>query len=237
MKAIINSEDNNYYASKVFAIKNDYLNDVYKGGFSYKYLVLNKDYTNLVFVNEYDMKPHIYTNVLIFDNDMSDMTINDEGVGKVDFISDSEIDSIIQNNTCSQEVLDKCKQYVVAYNGEYIDIKDENDIDNLMRLSQGFHDALINKIGRNENNELIILFDGIWGCKVEMIFSEDVEFQNLSNMDGGDPTWYGSTMLIDEDKFFFVDQENYSIDKDLYEDATWFKAKNIKYKIIPFYGN
>ena len=111
-------------------------------------------------------------------------------------------------------------------------IRNDKDIKNLMMVSGGFHDACIDCL-EEKDGALYVLFDGIWGGQIEMWFSGDVEYDISSrNPKEYDPYWYDSTMLIENGFIYFVDAEDMKVEE-IGEGYCWFKARNVKYHVIP----
>ena len=96
--------------------------------------------------------------------------------------------------------MEKCIQLDSAYNYvEYPEITNQNDIDNLMRAAGGFHDAKIKNMKTNDDGVLYILFDGAWGCEIEMWLENDVSYSTESrNPDYKDPYRSESSMVIED---------------------------------------
>ena len=233
MKALINHGDGTYHASKVFAIINDKIEDKWKAGYYYRYLVFDENNNKLYFQDEYAHNTkYIKKLLLIYDYDSSDMKLDEKGLGKVNFISKDELDKIINSGEYTNELLDKCKKYITKYDGEYIDIKNKNDIENLMCVSGDFHDGYIKEINRNNEGELVVLFDGLWGCNIEMIFSKDVEYNNGRSIEEGDVWWFSCAMIFKDNKIYFADDECYTAEDDIKNYSTWFIAEKVKYRII-----
>ena len=68
---------------------------------------------------------------------------------------------------------------------------------------------------------------GIWWL------SEDLEYDTSSrNPDYYDPYWYGSTIIIKNGFVYFIDEDNISVDE-ITEGYCYFKARHMKYRIIP----
>lgn len=233
MKALIRLRNGKYYASKVFAILNNKIEDKWEAGYSFQYVVFDEKNENLIVQNEYEQNTkHINTLLLIYDTDTSDMELDKNGLGKVSFISDEELNNIIDNNI-RPNVINDCKKHIISYEGEYLEIKTARDIENLMCAAGGFHDGYISKIEKKPSGELVVLFDGLWGCSIEMNFASDVEYQNERSIEEGNAWWFGSTMVIDKGIIYFVDEDSYEIGNLLDDYLTWFKSKTIKYRIIP----
>ena len=83
------------------------------------------------------------------------------------------------------------------------------------------------------DGSLYVKFDGTWGCKVEVWFWGEVE-DDISSRDPDecDPYWYGSTVIIWDDFVYFVDEEDMTVDQ-ISDGYCWFKARHMKYRIIP----
>ena len=233
MKALIRLKNGDYYASKVFAIKNDKSENDIKYGWSYQYLVLDKKNENLIYQYEYDQDAkYIIRMILVFDTDESDMKFNDKYIGKVNFITNNDL-KLINEGRIPKRILSEAKKYTIEYKGEYISIETQRDIDNLISISGNFHDAYIDEIKRNDNNELVVFFDGCWGCSIEMIFSSDVEYKNERAKEDIDPYWFGCSIFFKDNKTIFVDGD-YTAGEKLDDFLVFFKANKIKYKIIPY---
>lgn len=58
-----------------------------------------------------------------------------------------------------------------------------------------------------------MLFDGVWGCKIEMFFDGDVSYNTDSrDPDLYDPYWYGSTMIRQDGYIYFVDDDDMKVE-------------------------
>ena len=129
--------------------------------------------------------------------------------------------------------LAKCRDLDSKYHyKEYNDVLDDSDIERLMNVSGWFHDAVIKEL-EEDNNVLRVLFDGVWGCKIEMFFEGDVSYNTESrNPDLYDPYWGGSTMIRQDEYIYFVDDDDMKVE-DIKEGYCWFKAQNVRYRVIP----
>lgn len=71
------------------------------------------------------------------------------------------------------------------------------------------------------------------GAKIEMWFSGDLEFDTKSRDPRYEsPYWFGSTMVLKNGFIYFIDDEDREIE-DIGEGFCWFKARYVKYHIIP----
>ena len=156
------------------------------------------------------------------------MQIDQNDCGKVNFLSDDEINNIL-NGKISDATLSKCMKYVDNSEIDYIEIKNDNDIENFMIVSGNLHDGYIKEISKI-NNKLHVLFDGIWGCKIEMIFEGNIQYQNSRDEDN--LWWFGSSMFFYNNEIVLVDDDCYKNGDDFKQCLVWFKAKKVKYKVI-----
>lgn len=241
MHAIIRLGNGKYYTSAVFGYYDNitatddyerYLESIY----SKYYIVLNKEKTTLMKQYVFDRKNrHLSPNILIIDDNHDDnWHLNEAGFGGVDFLPKNDVLKMIENKNISDEVLSKCLYIdsVFQYD-KYIDIKNENDIENLMAVSGCFHDARIAKLEESENDSLYVLFDGVWGCSIEIWFEGDVSYNtNSRNPEVCDPYWYGSSVIFQNGYVYFCDEEDMSVDE-ISNEYCWFKARKMKYHVIP----
>ena len=71
------------------------------------------------------------------------------------------------------------------------------------------------------------------GCKIEVWLWGELEYStNSRNPDEFDSYWFGSTIVIKDDFIYFIDDENVK-PEDINDRYCWFKAKHMKYHIIP----
>ena len=61
----------------------------------------------------------------------------------------------------------------------------------------------------------------------------DVEYDISSrNPEKCSPYWYGSTVILQDEFVYFVDEEDMIVDQ-ISDGYCWFKARYMKYRIIP----
>lgn len=238
MHAIVRYGQGQYYISTVFGYYckvtatddyQRYLEEIY----NCCYLVLDIEKNKLVKQYIFDRNnEYLEPSVLIIESDNSDWIVDDEGHGCVDFLSGIQQEDI--ENNLQEDILNRCIQMDSEYQyNEYPEIFCHKDIDNLMDVSGGFHDAYIEKIKLQDDGSLYVLFAGTWGCKIEMWFSDEVCY-SIDSRDPNeyDPCWFGSTMVIEDGFLYFVDEEDMKV-ADITDGYCWFKAKKLKYHVIP----
>ena len=231
MYAIIREGDSKFYTSMVFGYYKSSDDFDYKNRF---WIVLNKAKTDLIkqSVLQQNTK-YLIPMVLITDADTNGWNKIGENQESVDFLPTEDLLSMIDGGTVPNELTRKCIELDSAYKFESIrTIGTLNDIRDLDWVSGGFHDACIADIKQNDDS-LYILFDGTWGCKIEVWFEGDISYDTSSrNPEKWDPYWMGSTVTIDNGFVYLIDDEDVSIN-DINSSYCWFKARTMKYRVIP----
>lgn len=231
MYAIVREGDGKFYTSMVFGYYKSSDDTDYKNRF---WVVLNKEKTTLIkqSVLQQNTK-YLIPMVLITDADDSDWNKISDNEESVDFLPTAELLSLIDSNSVPSELTRKCIELDSAYQFESIrTINSANDIRDLEWVSGGFHDAFISE-KREGVDSLYILFDGTWGCKIEVWFEGEVSYDASSrDPKTEDPYWYGSTVMIEDGFVYLIDDEDVSISA-LNSSYCWFKAKTMKYRVIP----
>ena len=101
-----------------------------------------------------------------------------------------------------------------------------------MCITGAFHDARIAELEKRPNGSLYVLFDGVWGCSVELMFSGDVSYCVESrNPEKWDPYWLESSILLQNGYVYFADTVIDLTEPN--DDCCWFKAKTMEFNIIP----
>lgn len=238
MYAIIRTGNKHYYTSMVFGYycvvesEDDYQQYLEKIHNKY-YLVLNEQKSQLVkaYVYPWENSPYLDPKVLITNVDHSDWTLDDNSQGCISFLAG--IDFNQPEFSLDTEQLKRCIELDTQQSyQEYITIKNDADIENLMCVSGYFHDAYIKECHETTDG-IYVLFDGIWGCKIEIWFTGNASCATQSRTDeDSDPFWFGATILKHEGFFYLVDDEDMKIET-LTNDYCWFKSQSLKYHIIP----
>lgn len=240
MHAIVRQGDGKYYISPVFGFYKDikstddyerYLECIH----SPYYVVWNEERTCLI--KWYAMQPntkYLIPQILIIDCSQDNWVKNDEGVGGVDFLPRQLADEIINKQIIPNDIMEKCRNLDAGYVFvEDPEVKNKHDAENLEWVSGGFHDAYIESCEMKDDGTLYVKFDGTWGCKIELWLWGDVEYCIESrNPEIFDPYWFGSTIILEDGFIYLVDDEGMSVDK-ITDGYCWFKARHMKYHIIP----
>ena len=240
MKAIIRQGEGKYYVSTVFGYyqdvksEDDYQRYLERIHSSY-YVVWDEAHEKLV--KCFAMQPktkYMIPMVLVIDSDQHGWLVDDEGIGGLEFLPRDFADRLIAQGKLQDDILARCLEADGDYVYEpYKEIKSEKDIKDLQWASGYFHDVRIAEEKLQDDGVLYLLFDGVWGCSIEVWLWDDLEYNTSSrNPEEYDPYWYGSTIILQDGFVFFVDDDNMTVDK-ITEDYCYFKARHMKYHIIP----
>lgn len=240
MHAIIRQGEGRYYVSTVFGYyhnvrsTDDYQRYLERIHTPY-YVVWDEKHEKLVkcFAMQPDTE-YLIPLVLIVDSDRTGWTVDDEGFGGLEFLPRELSDSLIAQGKLPEDIFRKC----LAADGDYVyepyrEVQTEKDIEDLQWASGFFHDARITEEKLGDDGKLYLLFEGAWGCSIEVWFWDGLEY-DTSSLDPkeNDPYWYGSTVLLQDGFVYFADEEDMTVDK-ITEGCCYFKARHMKYHIIP----
>ncbi len=228
--AIIREGNGAFYTSMVFGYYKTSQDNDYKNRF---WIVLNKEKTALIKQPVLQPKTkYLIPMVLVTDADESNWNKISEIEESVDFLPTKELPSLIDKNSLPIELTQKCIDMDSTYNFQVIrTITTPEDIRDFRSVSGGLHDAYIKEM-REDEEQLYLLFDGTWGCKIEVWFEGEVEYDTSSrNSDLYDPYWFGSTVTR-HDGFVYLIDDQISVEE-INSNYCWFKAKTMRYKVIP----
>lgn len=241
MHALICQGEGKFYVSYVFGYYKDikakddyqrYIESIYNP----YYVVWDESKSKLIkWLVMVPNTKYIFPQIIIVDANQDNWVMNDEYEGCVDFLSKEIIDSIIEKDNQSGDVIEKCK---IADDGyiynEYQEVKTYDDVVNLNWASGGFHDAHICKEEIQDDGTLYLRFDGTWGCEIEMWLWEDLEYNTASRThEDNDSYWFCSTLILQDGFVYFADYEDLTVDEIMNGDYCYFKARNMRYRIIP----
>ena len=240
MLAIIRKGNGEYYTSLVFgyysSVSSDddeyqrYLDSIYNRF----YIVLDESKTKLIKQVVYDKNnKYLIPLVLVVDHSTDDWIIDKNENGCVNYLDHSTLLASVEENNISDEVISRCisEDSKVKYQ-EYHTVETQKDLEDLDWASGNFHDAYIKEF-REENDSLYILFDGTWGCQIELWFEGNVSYSTESrDPEKYDPYWSDSTLIMNSGYFILVDGEDTTEDQ-IGEGYCWFKGNKLKYHIIP----
>lgn len=238
MHAIIRLGDGKYYLSQVFGyycpITATEKMEVYRQRiYSQYYLVLDSQKQRLQRQYVFDAaKVYLIPSLIIVDTDQSDWKMMDDEQGCVSFLADLPADEVERD--LPAPLLQRCIEADRAYQFEpYPRIRTQRDIDNLLWATGSFHDAFIKTHQIQPDGSLYVLLEGVWGCSVELWFSGDVSYCTKSyESELYDPYWCGASVFWRDGWLYLVDDLP-SQDAEIDDSYCWFRAKQIKYHIIP----
>lgn len=233
MYAIINNGNGNYYSSAVFGFYDDHPSQF--GSYRAYYYVLDEKKETLVKKDEFDQSrmPNLHLMVLITNRDTSGWRMIDEYHGGPEWLSKEAAMHCVNYGTPA-DVLSRCLDYDSKnpYN-EYQTIESEKDIENLMGVSEFFHDAYIKEISPVDDG-IKVLFDGLWGCNIEVTFTGDVSYcTDRRDPEWGDPSWYEATVLLHDGYIYMVDEGDDITVEEINDGLCWFRGRHMMYHVIP----
>ena len=233
MHAIICQGNGKYYVSAVFGHYRD-TRSFRKFNDSY-WIVWDEDKKRLIRWSAY--VPHtryLIKQILIIDANRDDWHMDEDGVGCVDFLSREMLDSFLDDKHQPEDILDRCREADAGFTyTEIREIRTEKDIEDLGWATGGFHDARIIKEELHDDGTLYLRFDGTWGCEIEVWFNGDLEYDTSSrDPEYYDPYWFGATILL-QDGFVYLIDDGDMTPEDITEGYCYFKARSMRYRIIP----
>lgn len=238
MHVLVCQGNGKYYVSAAYG----YFRDVTAMEFSERsrqmfqnpfFVVWDEDKKRLIRLKRYQQNtPYIVPQALIIDNDRHHWVKDEEDVGCVGFLSRELLDSFLDDEKQPDEILAKCR----ALDSDYVynetpEIQSQSDIDNLMQASGFFHDAFLEEKKLRADGTLHLLYDGVWGCKIELWFWGDLEYC-LAVREESDYPFLDRCSIILKDEFVYFIDEDRSIE-DISRGVDFIKARHMKYKIIP----
>ena len=241
MYAIVRQGNGKYYTSTVFGHFRDikstadyqrYLESIY----SPYYIVWNEEKTHLVKV--FAMQPntkYLIPQILIVDADTDNWDLDKEtGMGCVRFLTRDIADRLSESHEMPPAILDQCLFLEHAFSYDPCpEVKTEKDIENLDWVSGGFHDARIQSCVMQSDGVLHVHFDGTWGCEIDVWFWGDVSYCIESrNPELWDPYWSSSSVFFENGYIYLVDEVDTTAEQ-INDNYCWFKARHMKYRVIP----
>ena len=111
-------------------------------------------------------------------------------------------------------------------------VKNEQDVNNLMELSWGFHDGVIEKVGYDRETACLdVVFSGCWGSKVTLRFQQNPSM-HFSLSDMYNDYIMDSNVFFENGFVYWVDDESIKTEADLanVKDANYFKGQALYWK-------
>lgn len=172
--------------------------------------------------------------ILIVEADRSNWKLNEKGEGCVDFLNKDLLKSFLDQQFQPQDILERCRFIDAGYVYKSIhELKNQQDINNLDWAIGNFHDAYIEEKKLQDDEKLYLKFAGIWGCKLEVWFWGDLEYDTSSrNSEFADPYWFGATIILQDGFVYLIDDEDMTVEE-ITADYCYFKAHHMKCRIIP----
>lgn len=232
MYAIVREEDGKHYTSTVFGYYN-----FPESKWDYEhmyYVVLNREKTALVIQKKWRMGNYgIASTVLPANSNQDDWILDDENAQSMAFLPTDKLYNMVETNTVPADILQKCIDIDRAYTyNPYPEIHTAKDVEDFEWASGGLHDAYITEI-KQADDSVYVLFKGTWGCDIEVWFSGDVSYDvSAREHEKYNEEWVESTVII-KDGFVYLIDEYPATAENAREGRCWFKARQMKYHIIP----
>lgn len=231
MYAYVRTPDERFYRSMVFGYGR--FEDTSKN----YWIVLNEKKTKLVKIST-ENSDYYYLNllVIIVDCDRSGWTPElTNGIDCVSYFPFDRISKMIDDDTVPDELLERCIAEDRAYQFcEYPEIRTQRDIDNLYWASGWFHDGYIAEEKMQDDGTLYLRFEGTWGCQVELWLWGDLRYDtSFRHLDADNAYWFKATILLHNGLVYFSDDMDLTAEQIDEEIGCWFKARHMKYHIIP----
>lgn len=233
MHKIIRKGNGEFYVSVVFAEYSGYSAGMPEMD---GYIVFNEEKTKLVFQPMWDLSNPPYRDLLVLDykNYREDWSYIDL-YNEVDLFDEDEfqdeLEYILDNGFKSEKFYKRCLELdaEVEYK-EWNEIKTEQDIKDLLKLAVGFQDSTVDEVEELEDGSLLVSISSLWEFNMEIIFSNDVSYNKNALGDYND---MGDTELLYEDGYYCLVNDFYSNMSEIEDYNIWFKAKEMKFKVIP----
>lgn len=243
MHAIIRQGNGKFYVSTVFGYYTDIRSqDKHQSAleriYNTYYVIWNEDRSALI--RQYDMEKdtqYLNPTVLICDIDQDGWILDENGFGGVGFLPRETADAVCDSGVLSDELRRKCLASDDGYAfWPYPKVISEKDISDLLCVSGHLHDASITSLNFTNDGKLHVLFDSVWGFKIEFWFWGDVEY-DLSAKDPqidefNDTIWYDASVLA-EDGFLYLVDDDVGSPKEISGEVCYFKARHMMYHVIP----
>ena len=234
---IVTAEKREYF-STVFAI--------YANGWETAVIVFDDENYEFAFVKMYGHgRRAIPRRVFILDCDDKDFekdkTIRINALQTIKNVSgydwlvnDTElISAILKKQPVDSSVKERAKEFNrrITQN-EWTWVKNEQDVENLMAVSWGFHDGTIDRILFDAQTESVtVIFSGCWAAKMTLIFQGEPMIHTPFGADYG-YCIMDSTVFFEDGFVYWVDDDSIKSEKTLKEcsDVNYFRARSLKWK-------
>lgn len=234
MHAMIMQGGGRYYISPVFGHYSDIVASKRVGGFKSYWIVWDAERSRLIRQVKY-LGASLVPTMLIVDSAHDDWVLNEDGEGCVGFLSKELLDSFLDLEVQPEEILAQCRAMDAGYVYQDIqEIRSEQDIENLMWASGCFHDGRIDQETLQADGTLYIRFTGTWGCDIELWFRGDLQYDTSSkDPEFWDPYWSDATMILQDGFVYLADEENLTVEEIEAGHYCAFKARQVRYRVIP----
>ena len=165
-------------------------------------VVLNESKDKLINVDVYqNLNKNIEVHVLAVESNLKNWLPKNKYYGSIDFLAKYDPEELSEK--ISSEDLKKCiKLANKSHYQEVHNIKNDQDVINLMEACYGFHDAHIDEIV-TKGDKTKVLFGKSWGSQIEITFEDYVSYR-IDPYDTLATDWWSDGSLFFKDKFWFL---------------------------------
>ena len=218
-----------FYDSIVFAIFNK--------GWKSEVIAFNRDYSALQKIRMYTTRTHLHRKVFIYNTEKDKDWLEHEKYEGYNWILE-KVTKKFCKVSINGALLDKCKELQARVkNFDWLEIKNNEDVDGLMSASFGFHDSYVKDMCEKSGKQYI-LFDTTWGCDILFELDGNIEtnlMKDYGHIAIGDsfPTIFDSAMFLENDLVYWVDAESTQSCADLDKSLDhYFYASRVKWQLI-----
>lgn len=242
MYAIVRQKDGSHYTSVVFGYfwyvttQDDYERYLASNQ-RYFYIVLNREKTGLIAQLEFEPENEYPDPLIIVTDHSQDDWITDDngyGCGCVNFFDPKSLLRDVREGKVSSADTKKCivkdREYVYS---EYVCVDSQLGLDDLYRAAGEFSDSYLKEVKKLSEGEVYVLFEGFWGCSVEMWFKGEADYKINPKIIGMRTAYWDESTLDFFDGIYYLSDYPSASPNEHYENETWFKGKELKYRIIP----
>ena len=250
MHVIVRQGDGKYYVSAVFGIyrgtnpDNNEEDDFFDTDKSAYYIILNEEKTALIrrYYSDYSINFGVKT-LLEIEGSQEGWILDKRELGGVDFLPKALALKITDEGVTPSDILERCLEIDRSFCYEELrEIRSEADVNSLASATDSLYEAKLKAFVALKDDSYYALFDGCWGCDIEMWFEGNVNFNLKSGISQPNSKWWGVKLGIHNGMIFASDgfgDENDIFDEDpLMDDYRkssyrWIMAERVRYRIIP----
>lgn len=122
-------------------------------------------------------------------------------------------------------------EYIKRAYHKTTDVKNEQDIKELLQVAGDFHDAYIDSLSFTDDT-VHAVFGVFYDIKLEVWFQGDAAFSSGRRLPDDFVGWLGASLIAENTYFYLVDEPAVTA-KDLHSPYCWFRGRKLSYRVIP----